>query len=240
MSGLRVDLRQKSFGGVPVLGEVAFALAPGEIAALLGPSGCGKTTLLSMIAGLDGDYTGHIAPPEGPIAMVFQTPRLLPWRTLVENITIAAKVSDREARALLETVGLGAAADRYPEKTSLGMQRRAALARALAIKPALVLMDEPLVSLDTENAELMRDLIRSQLASSGATALMTTHDRVEALTLADRVLELDGVPAELARDRTSPLGRDERQSPGSVAALHERWFGSKDPDRDSKLTGGLK
>ncbi|MEM8842318.1 MAG: ATP-binding cassette domain-containing protein, partial [Pseudomonadota bacterium] len=174
MSGLRVDLRQKSFGGVPVLGEVTFALAPGEIAALLGPSGCGKTTLLAMIAGLDSDYTGRIEPPGGPVAMVFQTPRLLPWRRLVDNIAIAAKVPVAEARALLEAVGLGASADMFPEKTSLGMQRRAALARALAIKPALVLMDEPLVSLDTANAELMRDLIRSQLARSGATALITT------------------------------------------------------------------
>ncbi|MEM8840798.1 MAG: ATP-binding cassette domain-containing protein, partial [Pseudomonadota bacterium] len=183
---------------------------------------------------------GRIEPPGGPVAMVFQTPRLLPWRRLVDNIAIAAKVPVAEARALLEAVGRGAAADMFPEKTALGMQRRAALARARAIKPALVLMDEPLVSLDTANAELMRDLIRSQLARSGATALITTHDRVEALTLADRVLELDGVPAELVRDRTSPLGRDERQSPGSVAALHQRWFGSKDPGPDSKLTGGLK
>ncbi|MBY8975696.1 ATP-binding cassette domain-containing protein [Rhodobacteraceae bacterium NNCM2] len=219
-------MQRKAFDGPDILGEVSFDLAPGEVAALLGPSGCGKTTLLNLIAGLDADFVGRIAPPEGPVAMVFQTPRLLPWRTLAENVALAARVTDAAARTLLKSVGLEDAADQYPEMTSLGMQRRAALARALAVRPGLVLMDEPLVSLDPENAAQMRDLIRTQLSSSGASAVITTHDRHEALSLADRVLELEGTPARLIRDRHSPLGRKERTNPSSVDALYNRWFGT--------------
>ena len=132
MSGLRVAVTAKQFGTAPVLADIAFELAAGERAALIGPSGIGKTTLLSLIAGLDSAFGGQITRPPGALAMVFQTPRLLPWRTLAQNITLAHPAcKPGRARALLDAVGLAAAADLHPEKASLGMQRRAAKARAV-------------------------------------------------------------------------------------------------------------
>ncbi|MEM7268562.1 MAG: ATP-binding cassette domain-containing protein [Pseudomonadota bacterium] len=224
MSALSVALLEKTFGAKAVLGKIAFDIAPGERAALLGPSGVGKSTLLSLIAGLDQDHTGNIAAP--PLAMVFQTPRLLPWRTLTQNLLLAVPTaSEAEAREALAEVGLAAAADEHPEKASLGMQRRAALARALLAKPQLMLMDEPLVSLDVEAAASMRALLIRTLDLTGAAALIATHDRREALALADRILEIDGEPAELRRDQISPLSRDERGDASKIEALHKEWFG---------------
>ena len=224
--GLAVALEEKRFGdAAPVLGPIAFALAPGERAALLGPSGVGKSTLLMLLAGLDPRFSGRIARPEGRLAMIFQTPRLLPWRTLAENIALVPGAGGAErGRALLAEVGLGEAADLHPERVSLGMQRRAALARALAVSPALMLMDEPLVSLDPDNARAMRALILRALDASGAAALISTHDRREALALCDRVIELGGAPARIVRDRRSPIPRDARADAARVAAVAEDWF----------------
>ncbi|MGB1007862.1 MAG: ATP-binding cassette domain-containing protein, partial [Thalassobaculaceae bacterium] len=128
MSGLRVAVTAKHFGAAPVLTDIAFELATGERAALIGPSGIGKTTLLSLIAGLDPAFSGRITRPAGALTMVFQPPRLLPWRTLAQNITLAHPAcTPTRARALLDAVGLAAVADLHPEKASLGMQRRAAM-----------------------------------------------------------------------------------------------------------------
>ncbi len=225
MSGLSVEVRAKRFGAAQVLGRIAFTLAAGETAALLGPSGVGKSTLLAIIAGIDADFEGAVVRPEGRVAMVFQTPRLLPWRTLAENIALIPGAGGLErARALLARVGLADAADQHPERVSLGMQRRAALARALAVRPALLLMDEPMVSLDAESARAMRDLVTQALAETGAAALIATHDRREALALAGRLLELGGAPATLLRDRASPLDAAARRDPAQVEALHAAWF----------------
>ncbi len=224
MSGLKVAIRRKAFEGVNVLGEIAFSLAPGERVALLGPSGVGKSTLLSLIAGLDAQYDGQIT-VGGTTAMVFQSPRLLPWRTLTQNLMIAVPTADQDAaRAALAEVGLASAADQHPEKISLGMQRRAALARALLAKPALLLMDEPLVSLDVEATQAMRQLLLKMLDLTGAATLIATHDRREALMLTDRVLEIGGEPATLIRDRVSPLTRDDRHDPALIETLHREWF----------------
>lgn len=220
---LEVAIRSLRLGGVEVLGEIAFSLAPGERAALFGPSGVGKSTLLSAIAGLNADFDGRVTAPE-PVAMAFQAPRLLPWRTLERNLTIAAPwATPAEARAALAEVGLEDAADRHPEKTSLGMQRRAALARALLVRPKLLLMDEPLVSLDEASARAMRGLILRTLDLTGATALIATHDRREALALADRALALGGRPARVVADRRSPLDRDARRDPGQVETALAAW-----------------
>jgi NitT/TauT family transport system ATP-binding protein len=229
MSGLDVAIRAKRFGPAQGLGEIAFTLAPGERAALIGPSGVGKSTLLAILAGLDAEFEGSVRRPPGRVAMAFQTPRLLPWRTLAQNIALVpgAGGPDR-ARALLADVGLAEAADKHPERVSLGMQRRAALARALAVRPSFLLLDEPLVSLDAANAEAMRALIRRLLDETGAAAIIATHDRREALALADRVLELGGAPARLIADRPSPLDRTARLDPAQVEALHHDWFGAAD------------
>lgn len=225
MNGLDVAISAKWFGTTQVLGEIRFGVPRGQRVALLGPSGIGKSTLLSLIARTDPVFEGSITRPEGRIAMVFQTPRLLPWRTLAENICLVPGAGDlKRARSLLALVGLEQAADQYPEKVSLGMQRRAALVRAIAISPALILMDEPLVSLDPSSAADMRRVLTTSLDQTGAAALIATHDRREAIALADRILELEGYPARLVGDRRSPLGREDRLNAALVDALHAEWF----------------
>ena len=225
MSAITVNVVEKAFDA-PVLQRLRFQLNPGERVALIGPSGCGKTTLLNLIAGLDAAYDGEITRPAGRIAMVFQTPRLLPWRTLEENIALVPGSGGRaRARELLAQVGLADAAGLYPQRASLGMQRRAALARALATDPALILLDEPLVSLDPKAAAEMRDRLLAAFERTGAAVLLATHNRREALHLADRVIELGGSPATIARDRPSPLARAERQDPAAIDVALKDWFG---------------
>lgn len=225
MSGFSVHIASKAFGTQAILANLDISLEQGEIACLLGPSGCGKTTLLSILAGLDDNYEGTFTHPDGPIAMVFQNPRLLPWRTLAENIALIPGAGDvARARKLLTRVGLEGAVDQFPEKVSVGMQRRAALARALAIRPALILMDEPLVSLDAETSRDMRELLSETLFEAGVSALISTHDRREALHLADRIVELGGKPTSVVRDRKSPLDRATRHDSAAVETVLAEMF----------------
>ena len=149
----------------------------------------------------------------------------MPWRTLAQNIALIPGAHGLDdARERLARVGLGASADQYPEKVSVGMQRRAALARALAIRPALVLMDEPLVSLDADTAREMRSLLSETLHDAGVAALIATHDRREALHLADRIVELGGSPTTVVRNRQSPLDRHARRDMVQVEAALSRLF----------------
>ena len=227
MSGLSVAIEAKKFGDTAVLGEVGFNLAAGERAALLGRSGIGKSTLLSLISGMDTVFDGSIAKPPGRLAMVFQSPRLLPWRTLAENIAIVPGAGDmNRARQLLGEVGLADAVDQYPEKVSLGMQRRASLARAMAVEPDLILLDEPLASLDPATAAQMREELTILFERTGATVLLATHDRREALALTDRILELAGKPATIAENSPSPLDRAARKNPSQVEAAHAELYGA--------------
>ena len=157
--------------------------------------------------------------------MVFQTPRLLPWRTLAQNIALTPSAGSLpQARKLLAEVGLGRETDDFPEKISLGMQRRVALARAMAVDPSLILLDEPLVSLDQETAAGMRTLLVAVMDRTAATCVIATHDRREALAIADRVIEIGGRPATVLTDRVSPLERTARTDPEAVEALHADWF----------------
>ncbi|MGC8469213.1 MAG: ABC transporter ATP-binding protein, partial [Acetobacteraceae bacterium] len=149
-----------------VLERIEFAVGGGEFCVLLGPSGCGKTTLLNIIAGLDRDFEGEVRIP-GAVAgraragCVFQTPRLLPWLTVADNLRLVLppEADERAALALLEAMELGPVRDLYPNRLSGGMQRRVALARAFAIRPPLLLLDEPFVSLDGPTADRLRGLL---------------------------------------------------------------------------------
>ena len=193
---MRLDLTAKSFGPRLILGPVSLTVGAGQRVALLGPSGVGKTTLLRLIAGLDRDFAGTRAVPER-LAMVFQEPTLLPWRTALANLTLPTGATRAEAAALMAQVGLAGREVAYPRQLSLGQQRRLSLARAFAARPGILLMDEPFASLDEATRDRMLDLTAQLLDSSGAGLILVTHDPAEAARLGARPLTLSGSPATL-------------------------------------------
>lgn len=201
---LEVRIGRKAFVSasgerLEVLRDIAFALAGGEVAAIVGPSGCGKTTMLRIIAGLDGDYEGSLAgTARNRIGMVFQEPRLLPWRSVEDNIRLAAPDLDEpKLAALLDVLGLSTHGAHYPGELSLGLARRVALARAFAVEPDLLILDEPFVSLDAELANRLRDELALLVDRRPVTTLLVTHDVDEAVRLADRLLLLSARPARI-------------------------------------------
>jgi ABC-type nitrate/sulfonate/bicarbonate transport system ATPase subunit len=201
---LDVAIKHKSFRAasgaqLQVLGELALRLGSGEVGALVGPSGCGKTTLLRIIAGLDVDYDGTVRLPQpGKLGMVFQEPRLLPWRSVEQNVRLAApEATDATLEALFGTLGLSSHRDHFPGELSLGLGRRVALARAFAIGPDLLLLDEPFVSLDDSLAARLRDELAELVNSRPVTTLLVTHNVDEAIGLADRLFLLSSSPARV-------------------------------------------
>lgn len=208
---MRVEIESKSFGTEEILRDISFKLEPGSFTILTGPSGCGKTTLLRIVAGLDRHWRGRIEGAEN-IAYIFQEPRLLPWRSLLDNVRLAAEPAGHasEARAALAMVGLEEYADAYPGTVSMGMARRAGLARALAVRPTNLLMDEPFVSLDEAAATRLRDMTLKLWTANRPTVLMITHNLDEAVTMADRILVMAGRPASLTLDLALALPRNRR------------------------------
>jgi NitT/TauT family transport system ATP-binding protein len=208
---MRLDLAGLSLGGQPILGRMSLALAPGETLAITGPSGIGKTTLLRMLAGLETGFDGSLTAPDR-IAMVFQEPTLLPWRTARQNLCLTTGISVQEANAALDRVGLAALGDHYPGQMSLGQQRRLALARAFASRPEVLLMDEPFVSLDPDRAAEMMVLFAELRAARSVATVLVTHVEAEAEKLADRILRLDGTPAVIAAE-TRPGDKTDLRTP---------------------------
>ena len=184
-----------------VLRDVAFTLKAGEVCALLGPSGCGKTTLLRLIAGLDRDFEGHIRLPSHKIGMVFQEPRLLPWRNVLQNLRLAGASPETGLDEIVAALGLAGHLDHFPGELSLGLARRVAIARAFAIRPDLLLLDEPFVSLDEALAMRLRSELMALVEARKATTLIVTHDVEEAIALADRIVVLSPAPGRVIADR---------------------------------------
>lgn len=194
---LRLNLEKGGPGRV--LGPMELSLVAGETVALTGPSGAGKTSLLRIIAGLDKRFDGRLE-TAGRIAIVFQEPVLLPWRTALQNLTIVARINETEAQHWLEKVDLGGLGARFPGMLSLGQQRRLALARAFASKPDLLLMDEPFVSLDPALVDEMMGLFEQLIAARPCATLFVTHVKAEAERLASRILRLECQPARLVEE----------------------------------------
>ncbi|MCB2126443.1 MAG: ABC transporter ATP-binding protein [Rhodobacteraceae bacterium] len=195
---ISVRIAAKVFGATPVLGDVAFDVAPGEVVTVLGPSGIGKSTLLRIVAGIDRDFAGAVTRPER-LTMVFQEPMLLPWRTAAENLTLVHPgLSRAGAMEALAQVGIADKADLFPRQLSLGQQRRVALARAFAGAPQALILDEPFASLDPATADEMLALTERLIAGARPATLFVTHAEAEARRLASRVLRLAGRPATIA------------------------------------------
>jgi NitT/TauT family transport system ATP-binding protein len=210
---------------VPALGGINLTVEDEEFICILGPSGCGKTTLLRIIAGLETPTSGTIrvdgqvlTGPSRRIGMIFQEYSLFPWRRILENVAFGPEVQgkDREerlaaARKYLELVGLGTFGDRYPYELSGGMRQRVAVARALAIEPTALLMDEPFGALDAQTRNLMQLELQEIWQKTRKTILFVTHSVDEAVFLADWIVVLTERPGrvrEIVPVRKCPRPRD--------------------------------
>jgi len=194
-----------------ILDDISLAAERGEILAVMGPSGCGKTTLLRVLAGLESPTVGTVATnslsateARSPMACVFQEPRLFPWYTVLENIALGLQArgiptGDRLQRAcgLADWVGLAEAALLYPHQLSGGMKQRVNLARAFAIEPQLLLLDEPFSALDMGTRQQMQQQVVDWVKRHQAIAVLVTHDLSEAVIMADRVVVLSARPAQI-------------------------------------------
>jgi ABC-type nitrate/sulfonate/bicarbonate transport system ATPase subunit len=224
---LDVSIKRKSYrsasgGTIEVLRETAFTLKAGTVGALVGPSGCGKTTLLRIITGLDSDYSGTVhLPDHGKLGMVFQEPRLLPWRGVEQNVRLGApEASDADLDALFVALGLAAHRRHFPGELSLGQARRVALARAFAVKPDLLVLDEPFVSLDAALAKRLQEELAALVTSRHITTLIVTHSIDEAIGLADRLFLLSASPARVIAE--VPIARPrEPQTSEELARIHK-------------------
>ncbi len=206
---------------------LSLRIEPREIVALVGPSGCGKTTFLNIVAGLDREFNGEVrlAPradgAPARVGYVFQEPRLLPWRTVYENLALVLPPQRAEpiVTDMLKAVGLAEARELYPAQLSVGMSRRVAIARAFAIEPDLLLMDEPFVSLDHDTVEQLRELLLGLWQVRPTTVLFVTHDLREALMLADRLVLLSAPPAHVVGQVPVSLARERRHSGAEIELL---------------------
>ncbi|KWX67915.1 ABC transporter ATP-binding protein [Mycobacterium sp. NAZ190054] len=218
----------RSRGQEPVraLNDISIEIDGSQFVSIVGPSGCGKSTLLNIISGVDTPSAGHLSITENGkparLGYVFQDPRLLPWRTIMDNMLYVH--DDRGAqrresvRRHLEMVKLDDVENLYPNQLSGGMQQRAGIARAFSVDPDLLLMDEPFSHLDAITARALRDQLQELLAQRPTTVLFVTHDVMEAVQLSDRIIVLapGGV---IHADITIDLPRPRRATDPAVATM---------------------
>ncbi len=229
------------FGTLAVLDDVSFTVSSGEVVAIVGPSGCGKSTLLSILGGLLQPSAGQAelrgaAPPASfnPLTFVFQDFALLPWSTVADNVAFpllhaGLGVSERQAIVddTLRRTGLSDFRDTYPKQLSGGMRQRVGIARALAVRPAILLMDEPLSALDSQTRELLMEDFIGLLADGAMGAVYVTHNLEEAVRLADRIVVLSRRPGKIREVVSIPMTRNERGDLGARGKLltlqNELW-----------------
>ena len=211
---LEVNIESKTFENAAgerqdVLAGINFTLGASEVGVIIGPSGCGKSTMLRILAGLDHDFQGRVSrPADARLGMVFQEPRLLPWRSVEENVRLAAPLIDEATlAALFSVLELNAHRSHFPGELSLGLARRVALARAFAVDPDFLILDEPLASLDHALAARLREQIASLVESRAVMTLLVTHNLDDAVRLGDRLFFLSARPAKIVHVETIRVRR---------------------------------
>ena len=250
MLEIRIDRKcYPDRGGRPhvALSGLNLTVQRGEFVCVVGPSGCGKSTLLNIVGGLDRELDGQVtmdgAFPED-VGFMFQEPRLMPWMSVLDNVLLVARegaaregeaARQRErAIALLRAMELGDVLDAYPGRLSGGMMRRVALARAFVNEPALLLMDEPFVSLDSPTANRLRAMLVAQWQRCQASVLFVTHDLREALALADRICFLSPSPGRVVLEFAVDLPRPRDPSGAQLEQRHAELLA-----RHPELLAGL-
>jgi NitT/TauT family transport system ATP-binding protein len=246
--------RERRGHSVEALAGVSFAVAAEELVAVVGPSGCGKSTLLNMLAGLlppdagSVGFDGELPAGRPPTAMVFQEFALFPWRTVQANVEFGLEeaghpAAERHAtaRRFIELTGLGGFERKYPHQLSGGMRQRVGIARALAVDPAVLLMDEPFSALDAQTRQLMQEELLGIWERTRKTIVYVTHNIHEAVWMADRVVVLSRrpgrvleiVPVELKRPRTEAMLGE----PAFVHAVERIWGLIKSQAREALREG---
>lgn len=240
MIELDITIKNKCYknDATVVLKDIQLSVKPGEFVAVIGPSGSGKTTLLNMLSGRE-DATGQTLlcnkkaisdNNEYRLGYIFQQPRLMPWLTVNENIQLVLSTEQtQEIESLLTQVGLAGKGDYYPKQLSGGMQRRVAIARAFAINPELILLDEPFNSLDAPTATKLRQLLVNLCKSCGSTVIFVTHDLSEAIYLADRILFMSQSPSSIIHQETVDLPQPRKESGQNELAWQAKLM-AKYPD----------
>ena len=226
---LHIEKVSHRYGTVEALQEIELDIADGETVALIGPSGCGKSTLLGIVGGLlepsEGRVTLSGSPPSeslNPFTYIFQDFALLPWRSVADNVALALEhralgASERKERvaSALALTGLGEFAAAYPKQLSGGMRQRVGIARALVVRPAVLLLDEPLSALDAQTRELLIEDFLALWLDRRVAVLYVTHNLNEALRLADRIVVLSRRPGRVRS--IVPVGIPQRERGGAAA-----------------------
>lgn len=224
LNDVTVSFQSPDGSRMTALRDMSLSVEQGELVALVGPSGCGKSTALNVLAGQVRPVSGQVRlagePVKGvspSVGYISQADTLLPWRTVLDNVALAMElrgVEKRErreaARELMARMGLSGFEDNYPRELSGGMKKRAAIARVLAVDPAILMMDEPFGPLDALTKEKLQDEILALWESTGCTILYVTHDLTEAITLADRVVLMSARPGRVVREYPIDLPRPRR------------------------------
>lgn len=231
MSDINIKIADKSFNAdgrqYCAIANLELKIAANQFVCLVGPSGCGKTTLLNLIAGLDSQFQGEISLSEQvrkpQIGYVFQNPRLLPWRTVKENIELVFEQTppSRLIDDLLAKMQLTDVQAVYPQRLSLGMQRRVSIIRAFAVNPDILLMDEPFVSLDAPTARQIRNSLQSLWQQRPHTILFVSHDLREAIALADRLVFLSASPMQVVADIAVNIDRQQRNNAEQIEQFRQ-------------------
>lgn len=231
---LQIRHVSKQFDGFDALAPVDLAVDRGEIVGIVGTSGCGKSTLLRIVGGLETPSSGSVtldgvavAGPRPEVGLVFQEPRLMPWLSVRKNVEFALAKRPRDQRqplaeAALARVGLGAFADALPQQLSGGMAQRAAIARALVARPAVLLLDEPFSALDAFTRFSLQDHLLDIWRADQPTMLFVTHDIEEALVLSDRVIVMHAKPGRIHAQYRIELPRPRRRTEATLQNWKER------------------